>query len=104
MLPLIMARLAESSIRSVCRELLATPGKCSGRALRRELQARFQMSGKTQRVFAIWREEQHAALQTESQRRLASAESKLLDESAEIQRLRDEVAQLKSEVMLLRSR
>jgi hypothetical protein len=92
-----MAQLDESTIRSLCRELLMQPGKPSGRSLRRELQARYQMSGKTQRVFAIWREEQQAVIEAEWRRRLSDAES-------DVQRLRDQVAQLMSEVTMLRSR
>ena len=92
-----MAQLEESTIRSLARELLMQPGKPSGRLLRRELQARYQMSGKTQRVFAIWREEQQAVIEAEWQRRLSAAES-------EVQRLRDQVAQLMAEVTAYRTR
>jgi hypothetical protein len=92
-----MAQLDESIIRSVSRELLMQPGKTSGRSLRRELQARYQMSGKTQRVFAIWREEQQAVIEAEWLRRLSAAES-------EVQRLRDQVAQLIAEVAARRTR
>jgi hypothetical protein len=92
-----MAQLDESTIRSLARELLMQPGKPSGRSLRRELQARYQMSGKTQRVFAIWREEQRAVIEAAWQRRLSAAES-------EVQRLRDQVAQLMAEVTALRTR
>src|ERR1700719_4074680 len=50
-------RLGEHRIRTTCRELIAGGGCVSGRALRRELRARFGAVGKTARVFQIWREE-----------------------------------------------
>jgi hypothetical protein len=54
-------QLSDYRIRSTCRELLARQGKVSGRALCAELRRRYGAVGKTQRVFAIWREEAHAA-------------------------------------------
>ena len=53
-------RLSESRIRSTCRELLGKKGRVSGRALCAELRKRFGAVGKTERVFAIWREETQA--------------------------------------------
>jgi hypothetical protein len=53
-------RLAEDRIRHTCRELLGRQQRLSGRALRRELKARFDAVGNTARVFAIWREELEA--------------------------------------------
>lgn len=50
-------RLSDQRIRNTCRELLSGQGRLSGRQLRRELKARFGASGKTARVFQIWREE-----------------------------------------------
>jgi hypothetical protein len=55
-------RLSESGIRGTCRELLGKKGgvsgrRVSGRALCAELRTRFGAVGKTERVFAIWREE-----------------------------------------------
>ncbi len=50
-------RLSDDRIRSTCRDLLKRGGRVSGRALRRELRARFGSVGKTARVFEIWREE-----------------------------------------------
>jgi hypothetical protein len=91
-----MTILDESIIRDLCKELLARPGKPSGRSLRRELLARYQMSGKTQRVFAIWRQELQAALNAQWQRRLDQAES-------ETRSLRQQVTQLISELMSLRA-
>ena len=91
-----MTRLDESAIRAVCKEMQAGPGKPSGRALRRELLLRYQMSGKTQRVFAIWREEQRAALDAQWQRRLDQAES-------EARLLRQQLAQLTSQLTTLRA-
>jgi hypothetical protein len=54
------------------------------------------MSGKTQRVFAIWREEQQAVIDAQWQRRLDQAES-------EASALRQQVAQLISELTTLRA-
>jgi hypothetical protein len=50
-------RLSEAWIRATYRELLANRGRVSGRALCAELRSRFGAVGKTERVFAIWREE-----------------------------------------------
>ncbi len=50
-------RLTETLIRRVCAELMARDQKVSGRQLRRELLDRFGAVGKTERVFAVWREE-----------------------------------------------
>ena len=50
-------RLSDQRIRNTCRELLSCQRRLSGRQLRRELKARFGASGKTARVFEIWREE-----------------------------------------------
>jgi hypothetical protein len=91
-----VTRLDESTIRGLCKELLARPGKASGRSLRRELLSRYQMSGKTQRVFAIWREEQQAVIDAQWQRRLDHAE-------AEMHGLREQIAHLTSELTALRA-
>jgi hypothetical protein len=53
-------RLSEPRIRATCRELLAKTGRVSGRALCAALRTRFGAVGKTERVFAIWREESAA--------------------------------------------
>jgi hypothetical protein len=53
-------RLSESRIRGTCRELLGKTGRVSGRALCAELRTRFGAVGKTERVFAIWRQEMSA--------------------------------------------
>ena len=50
-------RLSEQRIRSTCRELIRMKGTVSGRQLCEELRKRFGAVGKTERVFAIWREE-----------------------------------------------
>ena len=50
-------RLSESRIRATCRELLADQESVSGRRLCAELRTRFGAVGKTERVFAIWRQE-----------------------------------------------
>jgi hypothetical protein len=54
-------RLTETQIRRVCVEMLARDPNVSGRKLRRELLNRFGAVGKTERVFAVWREEAHKA-------------------------------------------
>jgi len=53
-------QIPEHRIRSTCRELMAKGGRVTGRALRRELHARYGAVGKTARVFQIWREESAA--------------------------------------------
>ena len=50
-------RLSDVQIRSTCHALLARDANLTGRQLRRELKNRFGAVGKTNRVFAIWREE-----------------------------------------------
>jgi hypothetical protein len=54
-------RLSEQRIRATCRDLQRKEGDISGRRLCAELRARFGAVGKTERVFAIWREELAAA-------------------------------------------
>jgi hypothetical protein len=79
-------RLTEFQIRAICREMIARNAIVSGRELRRELKNRFGAAGKTERVFALWREETRelhsaqavAALPTdiaELHRRLKAAET-----------------------------
>jgi hypothetical protein len=75
-------RLSESRIRATCRELLAKEARISGRTLCAELRTRFGAVGKTERVFAIWREEVGAKMKSpvsadvaELKRRLAAAEA-----------------------------
>ena len=89
-------RLAEHRIRSTCRELLAGRGRVSGRALRRELRARFGAVGKTARVFQIWREESAPAASApaptassdvgQMQQRLHAAETAAADNQARAER------------------
>lgn len=83
-------QLAESWIRTTCRELLARDAKVSGRALCAELKRRYGAVGKTQRVFAIWREEVTAAtLPPEVQeltRRLEAAERAAAENLARAER------------------
>src|ERR1700730_11436385 len=50
-------RLSETQIRGVCVQMLARDPNSSGRKLRRELLNRFGAVGKTERVFAVWRDE-----------------------------------------------
>jgi len=49
--------ITDRAIRQTCRELLQQNARLTGRQLRRALQERFDASGKTARVFKIWREE-----------------------------------------------
>jgi hypothetical protein len=50
-------KLSDHRIRATCRALLIRDGSVSGRGLRAELRRRFAAAGKTERIFAIWREE-----------------------------------------------
>jgi hypothetical protein len=52
----VNTRLSDFEIRSTCLEIISASGTCSGRALRRTLRERFGASGRTDRVFRIWRE------------------------------------------------
>ena len=83
-------QLSEYRIRMTCRELLTRHGKVSGRALCAELKRRFGAVGKTQRVFAIWRQEVSAATQPlevkELTRRLAIAERAAAENLARAER------------------
>ena len=54
-------RLTDFQIRAVCAELLARDASASGREVRRTLFDRFGSVGKTERVFAVWREEMRKA-------------------------------------------
>jgi hypothetical protein len=49
--------LTDRAIRLTCRELLQQNAHITGRQLRRALKEKFNASGKTERVFKIWREE-----------------------------------------------
>jgi hypothetical protein len=102
-------RITETSLRSVCRELLSSDRKVSHRSLRGVLRERFGAAGKTARVLAVWREESERAARArfergqpvtpqlpsdvqELQRRLAEAE--LL---AEQMKTRAQVAELREQ-------
>jgi hypothetical protein len=52
----VNTRLSDIEIRSTCLGLIGAGPMCSGRALRRALRDRFGASGRTDRVFRIWRE------------------------------------------------
>jgi hypothetical protein len=54
---LMNLRVTESQIRQLCADLLIRNANASGRQLRRELLDRFGAVGKTERVFAVWRDE-----------------------------------------------
>jgi hypothetical protein len=71
-------RLSNAQIRQACVELLARNGHASGRGLRRLLRDRFGVVGKTERVFAVWREEVRKA-------RLAAEAESLPRDVAELQ-------------------
>jgi hypothetical protein len=75
-------RLSEQQIRSTCRELVAKHGGVSGRRVRAELRQRFGAVGKTERVFALWREEFGAAARAS----LAMAPANVAVELAELRR------------------
>src|SRR5271157_2241598 len=71
-------RLSDPRIRATCRELLRSEGRVSGRRLCQGLRRRFGAVGKTERGFAIWREEVTAAAVpvglADLSKRLAAAE------------------------------
>lgn len=59
-LPLAMNRkLSDAQIRATCSELFAVNAGLTGRGLRAELRQRFGYSGRTDRVFAIWRSQRN---------------------------------------------
>ena len=79
---LMNQELADTQIRSTCRELIAGGGRVTGRALRRALRERFGVVGRTARVFQILREEALGSLApevpadvTDLERRLRLAEA-----------------------------
>jgi hypothetical protein len=95
--------LTERAIRQTCRELLQQNTHITGRQLRRTLEEKFNASGKTARVFKIWREEVAAKEEegrapslppdtAELLRRLTEAEA-----SATENRLRAERAELREQ-------
>jgi hypothetical protein len=95
--------LTDRTIRNTCRELLSQNTRITGRQLRLTLQEKFHASGKTERVFKIWREEV-AAKEAEGRapqvppdtadlrRRLTDTEA-----AAESNRLRAERAELREQ-------
>jgi len=87
-------RLSEQRIRATFRDLSNKRGRVSGRQLCAELRQRFGAVGKTERVFAIWREEV-GAVETarrvpldvaDLQRRLVAAESAAAENLARAER------------------
>ena len=93
--------LTDRAIRLTCRELLKQNTRITGRQLRRTLKEKFDASGKTERVFKIWREEVAAQAEegrapslppetVELLRRLTEAEAAATDN-----RLRAERAELR---------
>jgi hypothetical protein len=112
-------RLSEQRIRSTCRELIAKHGGVSGRRLREELRQRYGAVGKTERVFAIWREEvvapavpadhakvqaRLAAAQAEAAEYLARAQSAEFREQANQDKWAMEVYRLRMELKAARGR
>jgi hypothetical protein len=83
-------RLSEQRIRATCRELMRHMGTLSGRQLCLTLRERFGAVGKTERVFAIWREEvARAAVPVdvaELKARLAAAEAQAAENLARAER------------------
>jgi len=83
-------RLSETRIRVTCRELLRSEGRVSGRRLCQELRRRFGAVGKTERVFAIWREELAAKAVpvdvADLKQRLAGAEAAAAENLARAER------------------
>jgi hypothetical protein len=83
-------RLSEPRIRATCRDLLRSEGRISGRRLCQELRRRFSAVGKTERVFAIWREESAAKAVpvdvADLKRRLAAAEAAAAENLARAER------------------
>lgn len=83
-------RLTETRIRTTCRALLATGSRVSGRRLCAELRQRYGAVGKTERVFAIWREELAAAAIppdiAKLQRQLAAAQAAAAENLARAER------------------
>jgi hypothetical protein len=95
--------LTDRAIRQTCRELLSRYSRITGRQLRRALKDRFDASGKTERVFKIWREDVAAKEEegrtpslppdtAELLRRLVEAETAATDN-----RLRAERAELREQ-------
>jgi hypothetical protein len=78
-------QLPESTVRTVCRELIDRHGQISGRALCVELKRRFGAVGKTSRIFALWRAESAAAAARSRLRRVGQEEILARLEAAERQ-------------------
>lgn len=110
-------RLSDVEIRSTCLGLISAGAKCSGRALRQALRDRFGASGRTDRVFKIWRQvvaEQSIQGQGSEltprmwHERLAAAEQQALaaETRATLAEHREQVHQDKwaSEILALRQR
>jgi hypothetical protein len=72
-------RLSEARIRATCRELLTVHGRVSGRTLSAELRTRFGAVGKTERVFAIWREEVSAQAVRDAPAKVAAVPADVVD-------------------------
>jgi hypothetical protein len=86
-------QLADHRIRSTCRELIASGGQVTGRALRRALRERFGAVGRTARVFQILREEALASSRpavpsdlADLKRRLQIAEAAAAENQARAER------------------
>lgn len=83
-------RLTESRVRDTCRAMLQINPALSGRGLCAELKRRFGAVGKTERVFAIWRDEVSGAAMppdtVELTKRLAIAEAAAADNLSRAER------------------
>jgi hypothetical protein len=75
-------KLSDQRIRTTCRALLIRDGSVSGRGLRAELRRRFAAAGKTERIFAIWREETGAQRAAALPREVRELQQRLLDAEA----------------------
>ena len=100
-------KLTDRQITAVCREMFVADPTASGRALRAELKRRYGSSGKTDRVFAVWRSLRGAAQPTSAtdaatetlRRQVADLEARVRDanlarESAEQRALLSEAREI----------
>jgi hypothetical protein len=95
--------LTDRAIRLTCRELMQQSARITGRQLRRALKEKFDASGKTERVFKIWREETAAREEEGRAPSLPLEHAELLRRLAETEtfatenRLRAERAELREQ-------
>ena len=81
-------KLTNPQIEILCREVLARESAPSGRSLRRALRERYGASGRTDRVFAIWRQMSRGVGEggsvTDEERQLWSARIAAAEERARL--------------------